>query len=165
MDSEPRLEFRNEQHYAAIRIQVPIPFGKILPGLWSEVSAFLAKQGIQASNAPLIRYLTTDMSKKLDLEVGFPVAGPVPRDERVSAGLLPPGRYAVMVHTGPYSGLVKATSGLLDWAKKNQVVWKTDLIDNVEWWGGRVEWYPTDPQLEPDKSRWRTELAFLTSEG
>jgi len=163
MVNEPRLEYRAEQHYAAIRAQVPLPFGDVLPGLWGEVSAFLAGKGIAPSGAPFIRYLTTDMSKKLDIEVGFPVAGSVPGNERVLAGLLPAGRYAVLLYTGPYDALVEVTAGLLEWAKKNSIVWRTYLFDNVEWWAGRVEWYPTDPAAEPDPRKWQTELAFLTA--
>ena len=123
----------SEQDYAAIRMQVPIPFGELLPGLWGEVSAFLTEQGIAPSGSPFIRYLTTDMSKKLNLEMGFPVASAVSGNERVSAGLLPAGRYAVMLYTGPYDALASVTAGLLEWAKKNQIVWKTYLIDQVEW--------------------------------
>ena len=69
-------------------MQVPIPFGELLPGLWGEVSAFLTEQGIAPSGSPFIRYLTTDMSKKLNLEMGFPVASAVSGNERVSAGLM-----------------------------------------------------------------------------
>jgi effector-binding domain-containing protein len=163
----PRLEDRESQAYVAIRTQVSSPFGEILPGLWREVSAFLTDRGIAASGAPFFRYLTTDMSQKLDLEVGFPVSVSVAvaGNERVSAGILPAGRYAVLLYTGPYDALVGVTVELLEWAKKNQIVWKTYLIDNVEWWAGRVEWYPIDPAAEPDPKKWQTELAFLTTGG
>ena len=165
MADEPRLEYRDEQPYLAIRTQVPIPFGKVLPGLWGEVAAFLKDRGIEPSGAPFVRYLTTDMANKLDIEVGFPVSSSMPGDERVSAGRLPAGRYAVLLYTGPYRKLVKVTAGLLEWAKKENIIWKTTKIDHVEWWEGRVEWYPTDPAAEPDPQKWRTELAFLTANG
>jgi len=163
MINEPRLESRREQPYAAIRSQVPIPFGEVLPGLWGEVAGFLTAKGQAPSGPPFIRYLTTDMSKKLDIEVGFPVSTPVQGNERVSAGLLPAGRYVVLLYTGPYDQLVAVTAGLLEWAKANKVAWQTEIKDGVEWWSGRVEWYPTDPAAEPDPHKWQTELAFLTA--
>jgi hypothetical protein len=85
-------------------------------------------------------------------------------NDRASAGLLPAGRYAVLLYTGLYDNLVSVTAGLLEWAEKNSIVWKTDVLDDVEWWAGRVEWYPTDPADEPDPGKWQTELAFLTAE-
>ena len=74
MNTEPKLEHRKEQPYVAVRAQVGIPFGELLGGLWGEANAFLASKGLTPSGPPFIRYLTTDMDKKLDIEVGFPVA-------------------------------------------------------------------------------------------
>ncbi len=71
MVSEPKLEYRDKQHYVAIRTQVPIPFGKYLGPLWEEVSRWLKNEGIVSTGPAIIRYLTTDMSKKLDIDVGF----------------------------------------------------------------------------------------------
>jgi hypothetical protein len=164
MIAKPKLEYRHAQPYVAIRAQLPIPFGDVLPGLWGETGGYLAGRGRTPSGAPFIRYLTTDMSRKLDVEVGFPVASPVPGSDRVAAGILPAGRYAVLLYTGPYDGLVSVTAGLLEWAKKKGVAWRTETRDTVEWWAGRIEWYPVDPAKEPDARKWQTELAFLTAE-
>jgi effector-binding domain-containing protein len=165
MITPPALEYRPEQPFAAIRTQVAIPFGQVLGPLWGEVAAWLESQGIAPSGAPFIRYLTTDMSAKLDIEVGFPVAAASTGNGRVVVGAFPAGRYAVLVYTGPYEGdgLVKATAALLDWAKANHVTWRVSHNDGVEWWDGRAEWYLTDPRGEPDPQKWQTELAFLTA--
>jgi effector-binding domain-containing protein len=165
MLSKPRLEDRKAQHYLAIRTAVPIPFGKYLQPLWEEVDAWLKSQGVplSASGPAIIRYLTTDMSKNLDIEVGFAVDAPVPGNERIIADILPAGRYATLLYTGSYrgKGIYKATVALLDWAKENGVVWNTTNRNGVEWWNGRVEWYLTDPAREADTKKYRTELAFL----
>ena len=136
MITEPKIEYRHEIYYAAIRVQVPIPFGKVLPPLWSEVRAWLAGKDMAPSGAPFIRYLTIDMPRKLGVEVGFPVATALPGNDRISTGVFPAGRYAVLVYTGPYKGkgLVKATAALLDWAKANNIAWKTSIREGVEWW-------------------------------
>lgn len=166
MISKPRLEVRKEQPYAAIRIQVPIPFGKFMTPLWAEVHNWLESQRITSSGPALIRYLTTDMSKKLDIDVGFAIEKVVTGDERVRIDILPAGCYAVLSYTGPYKGkgIFKANVALLEWAEENHIVWQTSNVDNIEWWGSRVEWYLTDPGKEPDTKKYQAELAFLATD-
>jgi len=165
MFSQPHIEERKLQPYLAIRTAVPIPFGKYLGPLWQEVEAHLKSQGLPASSygPALIRYLTTDMSTQLDIEVGFAVDHPVGGADRILADILPAGRYATLLYTGSYrgKGIYKATVALLDWAKENEIAWNTTTRNRVEWWNGRVEWYLTDPAREKDPKKYRTELAFL----
>jgi effector-binding domain-containing protein len=164
MIAEPRLEDRKERPYAAVRTQVPIPFGGLLPGLWGEAAGFLEKRGLSPSGPPFIRYLTTDMTTKLNIEVGYPLDAPARGEGRVTTGLLPAGRYVVVLYTGPYDQLVEVTAGLLEWAKKKGIDWRTQKGKKVERWAGRLEWYLTDPAAEPDPWKWQTELAFLTAQ-
>jgi len=166
MITKPVLKYRRAQPYVAIRTQVPIPFGEYLPPLWEEVQAWLKSEAIAPCGPPFLRYLTTDMSKNLDIEVGFPVAAAVKPSGRLSAGAFPAGNYAVLMYTGSFkgTGLYQATVTLLDWAKANQIKWDTSLVDQTEWWGGRIEWYLTDPQDEPDPEKWQTELAFRVAD-
>ena len=167
MISKPRLEYRQEQPYAAIRAQVPIPFGHYLPPLWDEAAGWLKKKGISSTGPAIIRYLTTDMSKKLDIEVGFALESALPGDDRITTGVLPAGQYAVLLYTGPYkgNGIFKATVALLEWAKENDITWHTSRVNGAEWWGSRVEWYLTDPEKQFDTKKYQTELAFLVAEG
>ena len=134
MLTEPKLENRGEQHYVAIRTQVAIPFGKLLQPMWDEVHAWLADKGVATAGAPFIRYLTTDMEKKLDLEAGFPVPAAVTGDGRITAGVLPAGRYAVLLYTGPYrgEGVFKANVAMIEWAKENNIAWEISTKDGVE---------------------------------
>jgi effector-binding domain-containing protein len=166
MIAQPKLENRPAQHYAVIHVQEPIPFGKIVQPLHQEVNAWLAAKGLAPSGAPIIRYVTTDMANKLDLEIGWPVAVPVSGDGRVIGITLPAGRYATLMYTGPYAGkgLYDATVALLEWAEKNNIPWRKSVIDNVEHWEARFESYITDPAQEPDPQKWQTELVFLTAE-
>jgi effector-binding domain-containing protein len=166
MLSKPKLENRPVQYYVAIRTAVPIPFGKYLKPLWDEVNTWLMGKGITSTGPAIIRYLTTDMSKKLDIDVGFIVGRTVSGDDRITADVLPDGQYATLIYTGPYKGkgLFKATVALLDWAKENNVVWNTSTKNNAEWWNGRAEMYLTDPASEPDTKKYQTELAFLVAD-
>jgi effector-binding domain-containing protein len=166
MLTQPKLEFRKEQVYAAIRTAVPIPFGKYLPPLYAEVESWLKDNGISntSSGPAIIRYLTTDMSKKLDIDVGFTIDKAMTGSDRIRVDVLPAGQYATLLYTGPVKGkgVYHATVALLDWANANHIVWDTSMIDNIEWWNGRVEFYLTDPAKEADPKKYQTELAFLT---
>ena len=166
MLTEPKIERRKKQHYVAIRMAVPIPFGKYLKPAWDEVYDWLKAKGIKPSGPSIIRYLTTDMSKELDLDVGFTVDKAVRGDNRITADFLPAGRYATLLYTGPYKGkgIFKATVALLEWAKENKIKWDTSKKKGVEWWNGRAEFYFSDPDTEKDPKKYQTELAFLVKE-
>jgi effector-binding domain-containing protein len=168
MLSEPKLEQRPAQYYVAIRMAVPIPFGKYLQPAWEKVEQWLHQQGLpaSASGPAIIRYLTTDMSKKLDIDVGFTIDRPLVGDDHIIVETLPAGQYAVMLYTGPYKGkgVFKATVALLEWAKANNITWNTSIKNNAEWWNGRTEFYLTDPAKEKDTRKYQTELAFLVAD-
>lgn len=166
MNSEPKIEQRSAQPYAAVRLQVPIPFGKYLQPAWAKVQKWIAAQGLE--NGPsIIRYLTTDMSTKLDIEVGFFVDQVVPGSPEIVTGIIPAGRYATLLYTGSYKGkgVYKANVAIVEWAKMNGVVWKQVHQDGVEWWDARLEIYLTDPDLEKDPKKFQTLLAFQVAEG
>lgn len=167
MLSEPKLQQRPAQPYAAIRAAVPIPFGKYLPSLWDEVHVWLLRKGIDSHGPAIIRYLTTDMSQKLDIDVGFTINQMLPGDNRILVSVLPAGKYATLLYTGPYQGegIFKATVALLDWAAEHKIPWDISKQNDNEWWNGRVEWYLTDPQKESDPEKYETELAFLIKSG
>ena len=163
MITEPKIERRKKQNYVAIRMAVPIPFGKYLQPAWNEVYDWMTHNKIQPSGPAIIRYLTTDMSKELDIDVGFTVDKAVKGNGRIIADSLPAGRYATLLYTGPYKGkgIYKATVALLEWAKENKIKWDTSKKKGVEWWNGRTEFYFSDPATEKDTKKFKTELAFL----
>src|SRR5215467_7712798 len=106
MLSTPQLIERPAQHYVAIpaRVTMQSMMG-LLPKLWPEVAEWLTARGLTPSGAPLIRWVVIDMANEMLIEVGLPVAEPVTGDERVVAGTLPAGPYAVTVHSGHYADL------------------------------------------------------------
>jgi hypothetical protein len=48
----------------------------------------------------------------------------------------------------------------LQWGRDRQLRWDMAETSSGERWGCRIESYLTDRQLEPDPTRWKTELAF-----
>ena len=163
MITEPKIKRRKKQYYAAIRMAVPIPFGKYLQPAWSEVRDWLHKKGITQSGPAIIRYLSTDMSKELDIDVGFTVDKAVKGDDRITSDFLPAGRYATLLYTGPYKGIgvYKANVAMDEWAKENKIKWIITKKKGVEWWDGRTEFYLSDPDVEKDPKKYKTELAFM----
>jgi effector-binding domain-containing protein len=160
--TKPKIEPRAAQAYAAVRLQVPIPFGKFLQPAYAKVQKWLSGQGILNGPA-IIRYLTTDMSKKLDIDVGFFIDQAIPSGEGILTGILPPGQYVTLLYTGPYKGkgVYKANVAIIEWAQENGIVWKTRNIEGIEWWDARLEIYLTDPDKESDTMKFQTELAFM----
>ncbi len=94
---------------------------------------------------------------------GIPVAGPVPRGielAELALGVLPAGRYATVVHVGHPDTLEGATGRLLRWSADAGLTFEVRPGERGGVRGCRLESYLTDPRIEPDTSRWETELAF-----
>ena len=158
MLSEPKIERRPDQPFAAIALSVDradIP--DKAPPLIGEVASWLAARGIAPTGAPFFNYL--DMSEDhLVMHVGFPTAVESTAEGRVVSGSIPAGRFATLTYTGPYDGLFEANAALGEWLRAQG-------IDELRQGGGpydaaHLEIYETDPAVEPDASKWVTEVAF-----
>jgi effector-binding domain-containing protein len=125
-----------------------------------EVFAWLGAHGTPPAGAPFLRYRVIDMARQLDIEAGVPVGPPVEASGEVTAGVLPAGRYAALLHVGHPKGLVDACTTLLDWGAEQGLRWDLAETADGDLWGCRLEIYHTDPAEQPDPARWETELAF-----
>jgi effector-binding domain-containing protein len=161
MLSEPRVDERREQPYLAIRSQVPMEqLPTVIPRGIGEVHGWLTRQGIRPAGAPFVRYRVINMPGMVDVEVGWPVASPAPDPGHLAAGVLPAGRYASLIYTGDYPGLMEATAALLRWGAEQGLVWDSWPAENGDAFGGRLESYLTDPAEEPDRNKHETEIAI-----
>ena len=106
-----------------------------------------------------MRYHVINMTGKMDVELGVPVASALSGDDRVSPGVLPAGRYGTLIYTGVTNGM-KGTKALLDWAAQQGIVWDTYESDKGDGFGARYESFLTDPADEPDQAKWETEVAI-----
>lgn len=125
-----------------------------------EVMRWLDEQGIPPAGPPFFRYNLINMEARLSVEVGVPIDEPLLGDEHVRGGLLPAGEYVTTVHVGAPDTIVGAVRDLLQWGHDAGLQWDMSETESGERWGCRLEWYFTDPQLEPDTTKWQTELAF-----
>jgi effector-binding domain-containing protein len=162
--TEPKVEERTEQPYVAVRSQVAMrDLGTAIPGSLGEVFGWLGRRGLPAAGAPFIRYLVIDMAAQLDIEVGVPVARAVAGEGRISAGVLPAGRYASLVYTGIDNGIA-ANAALLEWGAARGLAWDSWAAEKGEGFGARFESFLTDPAEEPDRAQWQTEVAIRVAD-
>ena len=122
MLSEPQIVSRPDQPFAAIRVRLDrdeIPTRA--PPLIGEVAGWLGSQGAVPTGAPFFSYLSMPEDGPMVMEVGFPTASQLSGGSRVRTGTIPGGRFAAIVHTGPYDGLYDANVALGEWLGKQGV--------------------------------------------
>jgi effector-binding domain-containing protein len=159
--TEPRIVERDASPYLAIAASVTMDeLAAVIPALIPEVFGWLAAHDVRPAGAPFARFDVIDMERRLEIEVGVPVASRVSGDARVHASVLPAGRYATLTHTGHPHGLLDANAALQKWAADQGLKWQ--LSGNT--WGSRLEIYLTNPAEEPNMERWQTEVTYLLAD-
>jgi effector-binding domain-containing protein len=156
MLSTPEIVTRPDQPFAAIRISLErdeIP--SKAPPLIGEVAGWLAARG-----APFFSYLEMPEDGPMVMEVGFPTSTLLGGDGRVRTGTIPAGRFATLIHTGPYDGLYEANVALGQWLEKQGVAHPMPEDAPGDYDAALLEIYATDPADEPDPQKWQTEVAF-----
>jgi effector-binding domain-containing protein len=157
---EPTVAERSPQPYVSVPRTVTMATISSAADEIPALISWLASRGVAPSGPPFLKYNVIDMERELQIEAGVPVATSVAGDERVQAGVLPGGRYAVVTHTGPYDELVPAVRDLLEWAQQEGLTWDKQDSPEGERWGCRLEIYPVNPAEQPDPAKWETELVF-----
>lgn len=76
--------------------------------LHRRVRRWLSSRGVEPTGQQFFKYNIVDMDRQLEVDVGFPVVGPVTSDDKVLTGVLPVGRYATLWHTGRRGGVIGA---------------------------------------------------------
>ncbi|KRV46520.1 hypothetical protein AQ490_11550 [Wenjunlia vitaminophila] len=157
----PRVEIRSEQPCVAISVTTtPSEWGGV-GTLVIEALEWLAARGLTPAGAPFLRHrLVGDGGRPFRLEIGWPVEAPVEGAGRVVAGVIPAGRYAVLVHAGHPDRLPESCKALELWGADRGLEWDVHRDGAEEVWGGRFEFYLTDPAERPDPEEWLTEIAY-----
>jgi effector-binding domain-containing protein len=162
MLTEPKILELEAQPYVAIKASVTMnDIAAVIPSLIPQMFAWLGARGVPPAGAPFTRFTVIDMERQLEIEVGIPVATPVPGDGRVHADVLPAGRYATLTHTGHPHGLMDAHAALQRWAADKGLRWQ--VSGNT--WGSRLEVYLTNPEEEPNQANWQTEVTYRLADG
>jgi effector-binding domain-containing protein len=113
-----------------------------------DVIQYLSRHHIEATGPPFARY--TFLGDQVAVEAGFPVPCEVPPDGRVQPSRLPAGPAAVTIHHGRYEDLEDAYAAARRWLTTHG---RAPI-------GAHWEVYHTDPSVEPDPARWRTDVVL-----
>ncbi len=147
------IEDRSERPIVSVRTRaavqdLPQLFGRIYGALMQYISEI----GAQPAGEPFAAYYNMDM-QNLDVEIGFPVSKPLPDRDDIKGGALPAGKYATMMHVGPYDTLGPAYEVLTQYVNAN----------GYEPTGVAYEFYFSGPETPPDKIQ--TQIVFLLKAG
>ena len=136
--------------YAAVRARTSAErFAETVHESWPVVFGHLDTHGIERVGAPFIRYLQAEDDGDLEVEFGAPVAVARSDAGRIRYGELPAGRYATLMHRGPYAGLTANHAALKAWAAREGLSLDARCIEHYLDKGGEQ----------------RVELAYLITAG
>jgi effector-binding domain-containing protein len=116
---------------------------------YGQVMQCLGEMGEQPAGAPFVAYYNMDM-QNLDIEIGFPVARPLPGKGPVQPGMIPAGMVATCMYTGPYDKMEPAYQQLTAWIQEK----------GYEPTGIVYEFYLNDPAATPPEEL-LTQIVFL----
>ena len=158
----PRIENRAERQYLGIPVSTSMAEeAQVIGEHLAELQAWMRNHEIEPTGGLFVRYRQIEMPHRLEIEVCLPVQEAPPGDGRVRGNALPEGRYAVLLHTGPFDQLVDANERLQRWAAQEGIEFQTKQRGETTEWTSRVETYLTDPQRELDPEKHQTEIAYL----
>lgn len=133
---QPTLSIRT---HAAVQ-DLPQVFGQA----HGAIMQYLGELGEQPTGMPFAAYYNMDM-QNLDIEIGFPVAKPLPDRGDIHHGQLPVGKIATTLHIGPYDTVGPAYETLTKFAQ-NQGYTPS---------GVAYEFYYSDPSTPPEQIQTR----------
>jgi effector-binding domain-containing protein len=87
---------------------------QVFDAAYGALMQYLGALGEQPTGMPFAAYHNMDM-QALDLEIGFPVARPLPGKDTIQPGELPAGKWARVLHVGPYDQCRTAYDALSAW--------------------------------------------------
>ena len=142
------IETLKERPIASIRVTIPedqisSQLAVILPEVWGH----LTKVGAAMDGPPLTR-VWEHKDGEIDLEAGIPVKKAIEATDRILASTLPAGRVATTWHIGSYHELERTYTRLERWIDEQGHTKRA----------GHWEIYWTDPGIEPDPAKWRTQV-------
>jgi effector-binding domain-containing protein len=107
------------QPILSIRTRTPVEnLPQVLGQAYGKVMQEMGALGEQPCGYPFVIYYNMDM-QALDIEVGFPVSGPLPVQGEVQSGTIPAGKVATCLYVGPYPEMAAAYEELNAWIAAN----------------------------------------------
>jgi hypothetical protein len=145
MSEQPVLTRRQAQPYVAIAAAVTMEGFDVVEGLTDEVFAWMEQHGVVRAGTPFTRFVTTDMSAELDIEVGVPVDSATSNDARFLVGAIPAGTYVTLFYSAKDDhDHYQANVDVQAWAANEGLEWDIERSSGVDVWIGRFEFIRPD---------------------
>lgn len=156
----PKIVARQAEPFIALRMHVTMDeIDKRAPDLIKALFDGLAERSIEPAGPLFFKYNVIDMDRELEIDIGVTLSSPTSVAGFIT-GTLPAGRYASLTFFGPYDDLYEVTTIMVGWARQRGLRFDVRETPLGDAFSSRLEIYKTDPALEPDVSKWETELAF-----
>lgn len=146
------MEIKEVEKQNTLMVRLVTPMSKIsqvMGEVYQEIAELMAKKEIPFAGAPYARYYNMDM-EALDVEMGFPVQADVEGEKRIKSGLIPAGKIATTIHSGPYDKLEETYTKLMVFVKEKG-------LDVEEW---MYEYYLNSP-MEVKPEGLQTQICYV----
>ncbi|HVT11845.1 MAG TPA: GyrI-like domain-containing protein [Fimbriimonadaceae bacterium] len=117
--------------------------------LYGKITPVMKEYGLEMDGPPFCRYMDW-RDTDCDIEAGCWIQGDGPKEGEVHEGGTPGGRAVFTRHVGPYDALKGAHDGCTSYIAANGLKMSC----------APFEVYVTDPGMEPDSSKWITDLYY-----
>lgn len=139
---------QREQPTLTIRMTTKIEeLPHIIGESFGKIVVYLNELGELMSDVPFVAYHNMDM-QNLDVEIGFPVAQPLPGKGEVKPSFIPEGKIIFCMYRGPYAEMEPVYTEMSQWFENNE----------CQPSGIAYEYYYNDPEFP--ESEWLTKIVM-----
>lgn len=122
----------------------------------------LAEAGGIPQGGPIYQYRRLRRAEDpMDITVSVPVPACMELGDGFETGVIPAGSYLVARPEGGPDVLARTHRDMWEWAQVQGLELAIDERADGIHWHARTEQFLTDPQTEPDRSKWAVEVAYL----
>lgn len=150
--SEINIKQEDKKHALVVKdsskcSEVIMAIGKI----FGTVMQYIGANKIECTSPPFVRYLFWDeKADKCTMESGVFVKGPVASSGNIKYVEIPAQKVVSAIHTGAYESISNTHAALNNFIKEKKLIIS----------GAPYEIYITDPEKEPDITKWQTEVCY-----
>lgn len=139
---------QREQPTLTIRMTTKIEeLPRVIGESFGKIAAYLNELGELMSDVPFVAYHNMDM-QNLDVEIGFPVAQPLPGKDEVKPSFIPEGKIIFCMYRGAYAEMEPVYIEMSQWFETNK----------CQPSGVAYEHYYNDPEFP--ESEWLTKIVM-----
>ncbi len=122
---------------------------------YGAIYGLVQKLGIQACDPPCAVYYTIDeVKKETRLAAAVPVKGPLPEINDFEVLVLPASKVITTTHYGSYESMGPVYQAMEQYLNEHHL--ERELI---------IEEYFSDPAIEKDPGKWKTNIHFVLKQG